>query len=437
MKKLFLFLFFSCSLLKAELNEFRAVNFQRGTFDDAFIQKAIDAGYNYIIREFSFDEDAVDPMADIHRQIESTLDIIGSDCDKIQLIPKVYCLGGWAKHWLYLRDAATAAGGVDYDFEMNLIWGRNRSGNIKQWGQPACADPDFLTAFDALLDTIANAYNTSTSYNRNLAYMDIGGAEPKFYDYFHFGGYENGAKVDWQTNGYRIYDTGETFTDNAGNTIVATREFSTTERTEINAMGNVGNSAGMSSAIQRLYTDYINTLVLRVTNEFPSSNALIYSDAFDQCHNGGREYFTYNGTLATTSGIIDLPGLSDAEKEELKNRLVLMPWSDLGSLEGSFTHRERTDFKTYEVFRSYSDRNFKFVYNHSLVECSDAGIEEQHEMDRILQLREFQATARSFDQNCLGYYVAQWGCSWGEAAHTEAFNTMERFVEEERRIKRR
>ena len=88
------------------------------------------------------------------------------------------------------------------------------------------------------------------------------------------------------------------------------------------------NSPGMAESwyYQALMADELLRRVRQIRAVFPKAHVMVYADMWDNQYLGKLSYNTHDRKLITTSGALDLPGLSTDQINEIKASVIFIPW---------------------------------------------------------------------------------------------------------------
>lgn len=196
----------------------------------------------------------------------------------------------------------------------------------------------------------------------------------------------------------------------------------------------------MSTEIQHLLAAEIHRRVIQVRQTLnegktPFTKVIIYGDQWDPEHNGGypkrvpvkvcfradeqqgsnRDILPvhcdactncvekrYDRTVILSPGILDLPGLTSAQKAEVRNNVIIQPWMydeywDLGG---------KKKYNATNTFYQLSTHGFSFCYVSSIA-ANDTNNISQIKRSFAMMHNYIQAS-RNFRSSCLGYVAAQW-----------------------------
>lgn len=345
---------------------------------DKGLIKAKSTGYNYVMVEF-WQPHTAEVFRDAFRKVNSY---------GMRLIPSVQLGSQHSIGW-------ESFPGQQIDWNMVTI-------NGKTYKCPSLVEDNSSNGFDAcfkqFLQAVRNGYNQA-----GLSYP---------LEYIHLGHDE-----------LNLYETNQLLI-NCGSKL------------DEAFLGNFTlNNTDISPVIQQLLSTEIYRRIKQVqevlnNNISPFTKVLIWGDQWDPEHNGGYFKIIFNvkvcynivfgnclpcnscspfcterfeNKIATLSpGILSLPGLTDAQKSELKSNLILQPWSygEEGGAPGDFYNAQNT-------FNQFTAYGFKFGSVSSIVAVDPNNYQEQIRQS-FSMMHNYINASRNFKSNFTGYTAAQW-----------------------------
>jgi hypothetical protein len=357
---------------------------------NSFLLKTIPDKYNYVLCEFQILPSGTPAQSLAILKSEVKKAFIKASGYNLGFIPGIQMSSQWSYHWVNMGNA---------NIEMN--WYKSSNGTIK--GTPSFApDPHGIDkSFIEVLKIIKQAIDegkTENNITNSVNYLFIGHDE-------------------FMTEGMYFLPALQSAKD----------------RIYIDKLTDAGKSPQV--ALQTIVAAEIYRRLQQAQTVFGTTmKTLLFADMFDPEANGGQPwkmkvkgYFKLNdarvyppvySTLPTlavryvdeeiniSSGFLSLPGLSTAEKQAVKSKVIFMPWSYLTKWYG-----RSSGYNANNTFKYFSDNGCQFIYTSAYSPTDTPGVFNIYEGN--IAMKRYQAASLNYRSNCRGYYSAHW-CNWRE-----------------------
>lgn len=260
---------------------------------------------------------------------------------------------------------------------MTRVIGTNEQGT-RGFGCPSFSydSTGFDQTFVEFLQQVKAAHSEA-NVNYPLEFIHLGHDEPAYYTRLLVGDCKIGDGSDWSVN-------------------------SVTEVCAADKSFIQNYSGSKSTAVQELFVTELFRRTEQVKSNLGSNvRVMIYGDIWDPQMNGQRNMELWDGTIVnTTPGIATLPGLTNSQKEQMREKLVILPWN----YDKSCDYDGDGEYKANETFDYLSSNGFKFIYVHEIT----ANNIYPYDNNRVAQANEYFNFSRSYKENCLGYGAVHW-----------------------------
>jgi hypothetical protein len=170
-------------------------------------------------------------------------------------------------------------------------------------------------------------------------------------------------------------------------------------------------------AFRELYAKNIDALLREIQrNLFPTTKMIIFSDMFDPEFCGVWKFHTFldgkdgrpdvdvvfSPNDGSNSDVLDLPGLSAAQKANVKANVVCAPWCYYSDEAGNRPYNADT------AFRYFTGKGFKMIFTSALI-CPKGGntiMPTSYQM-----LNEYALKSKKSSYNVIGSFAAFWPCA--------------------------
>jgi hypothetical protein len=347
---------------------------------DPFLKKAKDTKYNYVLAEFTMDRGRNSSL--LTKTEDFKLAFTRANAFGLRLIPLIQMGSGWAIHWRHAQSA------WNQNIKMTRVtcsMTTTENGTVtttkSPFGTPSFSyDPDGFdkTAIE-LFQAIRRAHQESgVSYP--LEFIHLGHDEPAYYTRTLFGNCKTGdgpAGSGWS--------------------IVSVDEVCNADTSFIQHF-----AGSKSEAVQQLIVSELHRRIEQVNATMGNNvRIMVYGDIWDPQMNGKRNMELWDGTIIhTIPGIATLPGLTSLQKEQMRKKLIILPWN----YDISCDFDGDGEYKANVTFNYLSSNGLKFVYAHEIT----ANDIFPYSKDRIAQSNAYYKSAKKHRQNCLGYAAVHW-----------------------------